>query len=233
MKRIVQIELTNHCNRRCSYCGVPTMQREKGFMSFDTLKRVVEVLHQIGQTEWLGLHHFGESTLHPQLVDFIGYLNENNVLPFLNTNGDILTDDLIERLSTVKLQLLTISGHIEMAKREILWQKCTAKGIVTQYHYDMVDNPYITNLGGQIDLPEGNKVGNTVITAPPLTDPMVQCGFLRKELGIVLWNGDLTACCFDYEGHGKFGSVFDENAAELVPHVFSTCATCPGHPGEP
>ena len=79
MRRIVQVELCNHCNRRCVYCGIPTMKRPKGFITFDTIKRVAEVCKLIGQTEWLGVHHFGESTLHSQLVEFIKYFNDNGI----------------------------------------------------------------------------------------------------------------------------------------------------------
>jgi len=230
MKRIVQVELTNHCNRRCVYCGVPTMQRPKGFMSFDTIKRIAEVYKMIGQTELMGLHHYGESTLHPKLIDFIKYFNDNDIFPFLNTNGDFLTDELIADLSTVKLAKLTISGHNDWDTRQKLFAKCTEAGIVSAYHNDMLDNPELLNLGGQITLGNSNAY---VLSQPVLTDPMTQCGFLRKEMGIVLWNGDITTCCFDYEGHGIFGNIFDDNIIGLVPKPFSVCETCPGHPGEP
>jgi hypothetical protein len=230
MKSIVQIELTNHCNRRCVYCGVPTMVRPKGFAEWKLIERCVEVMKEIGQTKDFGLHHFGESTMHPKLIEFIKYFNDNGMTPFLNTNGDFLTDELIAKLATVKLNPLIISGHIEYEKRVVLWQKCTDAGIPTWYHLDMLDAPTLTNLGGQIEL---NNKESDVLKLPILTDPMTQCGFLRKEMGIVLWNGDLTVCCFDYEGHGKFGSIYDPNVAELKPQIFSTCATCPGHPGQP
>lgn len=229
MRRIVQVELCNHCNRRCVYCGIPTMKRPKGFITFDTIKRVAEVCKLIGQTEWLGLHHFGESTLHSQLVEFIKYFNDNGISPFLNTNGDLLTDDLIARLATTKLELITISGHIEWEKRLELFRKCTDAGIRSAYQTTMADSLELANLGGQIEL----NPDSYILSKPVLTDPMTQCGFLRKEMGIVLWNGDITTCCFDYEGHGIYGNIFDDNVVDLVPKPFSICATCPGHPGEP
>lgn len=227
MKFIVQMELTNHCNRRCVYCGIPTMQRPKGFASWDVVKRTTEVLKLIGQTEGVGMHHYGESTLHPQLIDYIGYMNDNGITPFMNTNGDFLTDELIARIASVRLSSLVISGHIEREKRIALWAKCTEAGIPTWWQGDMAGDPTLTNLGGQIEL---EIKESPVLSLSPLVNPMKQCGYLSGEMGIVLWNGDLTTCCFDYEGYGKFGSIFDENVLDLKPRPFKTCLTCPGHP---
>ena len=222
MHRIVQIELTNHCNRQCLYCGIKQMTRPKGLADLKLIKRCVEVLKLIKQTDQVGLHHFGESLLHPRLIEFIKYFNENGITPFLNTNGDFLTDDMIDTLSKVKLSSLMISLHLPQNRRIELWRKCTDKGIKSWWQTNEMGG--MTNLGGQISV-EGVPIGT------PLSDPMTQCGFLREQRAIVLWNGDLVPCCFDFDGKGIFGSIFDTNAAELVPKIFNVCKTCSGHPG--
>ena len=227
MKRIVQIEMTNHCNRHCVYCGNPIMKRPKGFISDTTIERCIWLLKQIRQTDSVGLHHFGESTLHPKLVDYIKRFNEEGITPFLNTNGDFLTDDLITKLAETKLSSVVISGHLEFSKRYALYEKCVAAGITAYWQTDMVKENGLTTMGGQVPIETMDP------NAPVLIDPMTQCGFLRKEMGIILWNGDITTCCFDYEGHGIFGNIFYDNVVNLKPVPFSVCATCPGHPAEP
>ena len=201
------------------------MERHKGFMDLRTFERCIWVLKQLGQTTDLGLHHFGESTTHPKLVNYIALLNTNGITPFLNTNGDFMTDTLISKLASVRLQNLMISGHMEREKRVAIYNKCSAAGIPSNWQCDMIEENGLLDLAGQIQLKTPPK--------PFLTNPAVQCGFLRKELGIVLWNGDLTACCIDYEGYGIFGNIFDENVLDLKPTPFSLCQTCPGHPGQP
>ena len=228
MKRIVQIEMTNFCNRQCTYCGNPTMARKKGYVSDEVIDRSIWLLKQIGQTKDVGLHHFGESTLHPKLVNYISKFNENGITPFLNTNGDFLTDKLINKLASVQLSSLIISGHMERSKRIETWQRCVDGGVANVFwQTDMTEEARLTTMGGQVPISEA------AMGAPALTNPMVQCGFLRKEMGVILWNGDITACCFDYEGYGVFGNIFDENVLDLKPRIFKVCATCPGHPGEP
>ena len=133
MRHVVQIELTNVCNRRCFYCGIPIMQRPKGLMTQETFDRCKWVLQHTGQ-KMVGMHHFGESIINPNLLSFAQQLNEMDIQPFLNTNGDLLTDDLISKLAGVRFHALTISGHMELSQRIELWQKCVNAGIANCWY---------------------------------------------------------------------------------------------------
>jgi hypothetical protein len=224
MKSIVQIELTNHCNRRCHYCGQVNMKREKGFMSFATLDRCVWVLGKLGQTK-VGLHHFGESLMHPEFVDAIRLCNAAGVIPWFYTNGDFLSDDMIRKLTQVKLDNIVISGHMERCKRIERRNKCTEAGIPNVWwQQDMGDS--VINMAGQLQIPNASDNGKK-----PLQDPMRHCRFLVDQMCCVLWNGDLVPCCIDYEGSGVFGNIHDEDVLEAYARVCPLCWKCPGHPG--
>lgn len=223
MKKIIQIEFTNHCNRRCDYCGIPRMQREKGFLEESTLRRCIEILKQIDQ-KTVGIHHFGESLMHPELIRFIEILNENEINPYLYTNGDFLTDERIEQLGKVRLDNLVISGHAPKERRIKLWEKTSAVGIKSYWQTTVKEQAI--NMAGQ--LPIDYAVDKDL---PPLSDPMTQCRFLVEQWACVLWNGDLVACCIDYEGLSIFGNIHDPEAISLKPVATSICDKCPGHPG--
>ena len=221
MKNIVQIELTNHCNRHCNYCGNRLMKRPRGFADDRLIDRCIEVMQQLGQTS-VGLNHYGESLLHPKLIEYIARFNAGGITPFLYTNGDLLTDDLIDQLATVRIDPLVISFHMEREKRIALWYKCKDR---FPSFWQPEDSSSFINLAGQIPIefaPDGG---------PPLTDPARQCMFITQKRGIVLWNGDITVCCPDYEGYGVFASIYDDNILDIDPVPFSLCKTCPGHPG--
>ena len=91
MKRIVQIELCNHCNRRCSYCGQPTMKRERGFMSVLTLLKVIDWLKLLNQTS-VGLNHYGESLMHPEFINFLDILNQNGIIDGVRARDGIIRE---------------------------------------------------------------------------------------------------------------------------------------------
>jgi MoaA/NifB/PqqE/SkfB family radical SAM enzyme len=69
---IYQIELTNHCNAQCEWCGNTGMSRKRGFMALEVFIGTLDYLQvepPPGNT--VGLHHFGESLLHPDLDSFL------------------------------------------------------------------------------------------------------------------------------------------------------------------
>jgi hypothetical protein len=223
MKSILQIELTNHCNRRCAYCGQVNMTRKKGFMTDETLTSCISVLQTLKQAS-IGVHHYGESLLHPKFLPFLRRFVDGGITPWINTNGDFLSDEMIEGISQIKGCSVTISGHAEEHIRRELWQKCVNKGIKAWWQKDVGTNA--SNIAGQVPFDTAFDK-----SYPALKDPMNHCRFLKDQIGIVLFNGDLVPCCFDYDGVGVFGNINDENAASLNPRACKICLTCPGHPG--
>lgn len=220
MRHIVQIELTNYCNRRCAYCGQVNMTRPKGFMSRETIERCIEVLLYLHQYS-VGLHHYGESLMHPDFIWTIEQMNVAGIVPWINTNGDFLSDRMIENISKCKIQSLVISGHGEMSVRIELQRKCLDLGIRAFYQVDLTAD-LVTDIASQVPFA-------THKTAKVLSDPARRCRFLAEEQGIVLWNGDLVPCCYDYDGVGIFGNIMD--SVDAVPKVNRLCSQCEGHPG--
>jgi hypothetical protein len=70
--RIIEIDVTNACNKRCSNCTrLCGHQKKPYFMNFDTFKRAVDSLDGYqGIRSMMG----GEPTLHPEFERFIRYL---------------------------------------------------------------------------------------------------------------------------------------------------------------
>ena len=85
----VAIELTNHCNLACVMCPHSVMQREKGFMTEDTFRRIIDEIK--GHTELVYLHGIGESVLHKDLNAFTGYAASQGLTTVLSTNALPLT----------------------------------------------------------------------------------------------------------------------------------------------
>lgn len=71
---VIQIDITNACNKRCSNCTRFCGNHKKPFfMSFDTFKRAVDSMEGYeGVTGVMG----GEPTLHPEFERFVLYLHQ-------------------------------------------------------------------------------------------------------------------------------------------------------------
>ncbi len=91
LMHIYQIELTNYCNSKCAWCDHSKMKRDQGFMDWQIFERTVEVLkYAPPPNNTVGLHHFGESLLHPDINLYLQYLENRNINWRLSTNGRLL-----------------------------------------------------------------------------------------------------------------------------------------------
>ncbi len=82
----VYVEITNICNRSCSFCpGTVRPHRRMSLAEFDT---VADRLR--GVTEYIYYHVMGEPLTHPQLPDFIRLAKDKGFKSAITTNGTLL-----------------------------------------------------------------------------------------------------------------------------------------------
>lgn len=82
----VYVEITNICNRNCSFC--PGTARPPRRMSAEEFSTVTDRLQ--GVTEYLYYHVMGEPLTHPLLPDFIRHAREKGFKSAITTNGTLL-----------------------------------------------------------------------------------------------------------------------------------------------
>ncbi|MBI5586336.1 MAG: radical SAM protein [Deltaproteobacteria bacterium] len=102
------VEATSHCNLRCPLCPNRDLAPEqRGFMSFDLFKKVVD--QAAGKVHDLYLFHRGEPLLHPQLPEMIAYARERGIPARLHTNATLLTSAVAARLLEAGPALVSFS----------------------------------------------------------------------------------------------------------------------------
>jgi len=104
---IVDIELTNHCNLKCLFCGQQNMKREKGFISEKIFKKVVDECAKHNTP--IRLIRWGEPFLHPKILKFIEYIKNKNLPLHITTNGLSFKEGDIEAIVRLGLDSLIIS----------------------------------------------------------------------------------------------------------------------------
>lgn len=83
----VYVEITNICNRSCSFCpGTARPLRRMSLSEFDTVTDRLQ-----GVTEYLYYHVMGEPLTHPDLPDFIRLAKEKGFKSAITTNGTLLS----------------------------------------------------------------------------------------------------------------------------------------------
>ena len=82
---LVDVELTNHCNLKCIFCGRQAMTRDKGFMSEEILKKVVVECSKFNTP--IRFIRWGEPFLHPKIIDFCKYIKSKGLIVHITNNG--------------------------------------------------------------------------------------------------------------------------------------------------
>ena len=82
----VYVEITNICNRNCSFC--PGTTRPLRRMSRAEFDAVTDRL--LGITEYIYYHVMGEPLTHPELPDFVRLAREKGFKSAITTNGTLL-----------------------------------------------------------------------------------------------------------------------------------------------
>lgn len=102
---VTHLVVTRRCNLSCGYCF------EYDKVSAPVPRAVLE--QRIDQLARLGSVFVtltgGESLLHPDIVELVRYIRARGMEPFLNTNGYLLTRELVEGLNDAGLYALQLS----------------------------------------------------------------------------------------------------------------------------
>jgi len=106
--KISTIELTNLCQMNCKMCPRSRMTRPLGLMDFQLYRRIIDQIRPYANN-YVCLHGFGDSLLHPQIGRFISYAAEKGFKTTLSTNPSSLQERVIRILFDSGLYRLIIA----------------------------------------------------------------------------------------------------------------------------
>lgn len=112
---MLQLILTTKCNLRCKMCGVWKIQEEE--LDSFYVKKLIDDTYKMGNLKEVYFTG-GEALLRKDIFDLIKYVNDfyPNLWTTVNTNGTLLTRQMIDRLIDSELRTLSISIDSPVAK---------------------------------------------------------------------------------------------------------------------
>jgi len=109
----IKLEPTNICNSSCRLCptGMGLAGREKGKMSFERFKQIIEQIKH--HTYVLDLSNWGDPLIVPEIYDMIRYAHERKIWTYLSTNlhSFSIENNDAERMIKSGLDMLNCSIH--------------------------------------------------------------------------------------------------------------------------
>jgi radical SAM family protein len=216
--RIYQVELTSHCNMKCSYCPHPVMKRKQGVMSAEVLGACIRRVQRQG-AYCLVLHHFGDPLLHPELRSRLLQVADAG-LPILFSTNALLLDEHWDMLAA-----MTATVYIKISVHQ--W----ARRPESEY-FEALKTWRVRAKGTNIRIADAGNFDQGKYYFHNWTDGTDEpwdassCLFIRHNLGVVLWNGDIATCCADHEGETARLNILDPNCDDRVAELWSACVTC-------
>lgn len=214
---IHQIEITSRCNLACRYCVHPKMSRPKMDMTDEIFTRTLEVVRHFmrkypGRQRELNLAGIGESTMHPQFIEFLYRAREAvgpRVSLVLATNGLLMTPELAAAMKDAAPDVWVSAHRPEKAgpAAEMLRDVGLFRGLSLDPSMASVD------WAGQLKW----------AVSTPLKGS--QCMWVRGGRVMVMADGRVTRCCFDGEAVGVLGHIDDEPDS-LRTSPYKLCENC-------
>lgn len=239
----VYVEITNLCNKNCSFC--PGTTRTPKRLSVEEFKIILNQLQ--GITKYIYLHVMGEPLTHPQLIEFIRCGTEAGFQVGITTNGTLLKKRGDELLSSGVYKVnISIHSFEDGTKEEYLSylrdcfefaDKSSKAGILTVLRlwnkgFDNGRNDDILSKLKEQFKEEWYYGGRGIRIRPKLhleygerfdwpdmekteQGAEVFCYGLKDHFSI-LSDGTVVPCCLDREGAIALGNVFTDSLEEIL-----------------
>ena len=218
----VQFELTEGCNRQCSFCATCGFERKVKYIKPDVLRKQAQLVQDSGYKPRVALVGHGEPTLHPNFFKCVEMMRK--IMPDLHfqmmTNGylirkdlhnivkifeagvnDIILDEYSDnKFDTEKIQKIIDEYQKESGKKINLCRmgdKCSLYGPKDKNKYRLLIVPAIDESEVALSRKLTNQCGAAM---PPDTSCIEKrCTRLFREL-VYRWDGNIALCCQDFRG---------------------------------
>ena len=239
----VYVEITNLCNRNCSFC--PGTTRAPKMMTPEEFRTA---LHRLtGVTGYLYYHLMGEPLTHPKLPELIAIATGLGFKSQITTNGTLLKTRG-QALIDAGVHKVNVSVHsfeeggdedyvnyinscLDFADRASkagiivvlrLWNNGYDEGrnistldlAKARFPWDWKEEPRGIRIRSKLFIEHGDRFDWPDLSAEDGGDA-VFCHGLRDHFGI-LSDGTVVPCCLDHNGDIALGNIFTQPVEEIL-----------------
>lgn len=239
MPEIVQIESTNICNAKCVFCPRDEMHRRQGIMSVDLFKKIVDECVELGITH-VRMHNYGEAFVDRKLVEKVRYAKEKGIKEVgVISNGSLINEEAARGMIDAGLDAINISVDasgkdvFESTRIGLKYDKVIAniERLVRLRAESGKRRPKLilsfvrqnNSADEQAFIEHWRKIADKI----HITDLHNWGGTLHRESDVnypcyrpwltftVLWDGRVSLCCADFDGHTILGDMNTSSIKEI------------------
>jgi len=218
----IDLEVASGCNLKCSICYQSFAPPERGFMSMELFKKVIDECE--GKVYSFKPNFRGEPLLHPQIAEMLKYVKDKGfVETMMNSNCMLLTSDMSKKLIDAHLDKLIcsvdgctadvyesirIGAKFDTVLENIKYLQSLKKELGVDYpkvRIQMVDQPknheqmqeyvdFWSNIADDVGVELMNDWHPKEALDKVVKCKDFECSMLYQRM-IVLWDGRVVGCC--------------------------------------
>jgi hypothetical protein len=239
MPEIVQIEATNICNAKCTFCPRDDMKRRQGIMDMALYRKIVDECAALGIGH-VRMHNYGEAFVDKKLPEKIAYAKSRGIPEVgVITNGSLLGPDVAQAVIEAGLDAINISldaagkDTFESTRVGLKYDKVIAnvEGLVrirrelgrkrpklilsfVRQDNSAEEQAFIDHWSAVADKIHITELHNWAGTLKRRSDVNFPC--YRQWLTFTaLWDGRVSLCCADLDGHVVLGDLNTQTIADI------------------
>lgn len=239
LPEIVQIESTNICNAKCVFCPRDDMHRRQGIMSVELFRKIVDECVELGITH-VRMHNYGEAFVDRKLVEKVRYAKEKGIKEVgVISNGSLITEQAARGMIEAGLDAINISVDasgkdvFESTRIGLKYDKVIAniERLVRLREESGKRRPKLilsfvrqnNSADEQAFIEHWRQIADKI----HITDLHNWGGTLHQESNVnypcyrpwltftVLWDGRVSLCCADFDGHTILGDMNTSSIKEI------------------
>lgn len=239
LPEIVQIEATNICNAKCTFCPRDDMKRRQGIMDMALYRKIVDECASLGIGH-VRMHNYGEAFVDKKLPEKIAYAKSKGIREVgVITNGSLLGPDVAKAVVEAGLDAINISldaagrDTFESTRLGLKYDKVIAnvEGLVrirrelgrkrpklilsfVRQENSAEEQAFIDHWSAVADKIHITELHNWAGTLTRRADVNFPC--YRQWLTFtVLWDGRVSLCCADLDGQVVLGDLATQSIADI------------------
>jgi MoaA/NifB/PqqE/SkfB family radical SAM enzyme len=239
LPEIVQIESTNICNAKCVFCPRDEMHRRQGIMSMDLFTKIVDECVELGITH-VRVHNYGEPFVDRKLVEKVRYAKERGIQEVgMISNGSLITEAVAQGMVDAGLDAINISVDasgkdvFESTRIGLKYDKVIAnierlvriRGASGKRRPKLIlsfvrqnnsadEQAFIEHwrrIADKIHITDLHNWGGTLHQQSDVNYPCYRPWLTFT----VLWDGRVSLCCADFDGHTILGDMNTSSIREI------------------
>jgi len=214
--QIIDINVTEICTRKCVFCPRvdPKIYPNRNLnMSFETCNKLASDLSDINYSNQIVFAGFSEPLANKKILDFIKIFRKK--LPYNNnisitTNGDLLTDEILNSLFESGLNLLKMSLYDGPEQEEKFLKQFEKNNIrpdqyiIKRFWHGPEDEYGMSGISNRVGMMKLNR-----------RDIPARACFMPFNSSFIDWNGDVLLCTHNWSKSVKHGNINETSLKDV------------------